>query len=178
MVLHEMLVALAIGGTVIAVTYAALEHGLRTHEVGAARVETQHAARHAVARLAHEIRYAGRGARWTDAAIVVAEPTRVVLASDLNDDGTTNDRGEHITWQLVGTVLRRNGGTGAGAQPIVSGVRTFELRYFDAHGVPTPDVTEVRTVEIALVTEPAWATSSLAQGVATLVTTRVRLRNR
>jgi len=178
MVLHEMLVALAVGGTVIAVTYATLEHGLRTHAVGAARVETQQAARSAIERLAHEIRYAGRGARWTDAAIAVAEPSRIVLASDLDDDGTTSDRGEQVTWQLVGTVLRRNSGTGAGAQPVINGVRVFELRYFDADGAPTSDVIDVRTVEIGLVTEPAGPASSLAQGVTTQVSTRVRLRNR
>ena len=178
MVLHELLVALAIGGAVIGVTYSALEHGLRTHAVGAARVETQQAARNAVARLTHELRYAGRGARWSDAAIAIAEPSRIVLASDFDDDGTTNDRGEQITWQLVGSVLRRNGGTGAGAQPIVNGVRSFALRYFDVNGAPTSDVTNVRTVEIALVTEPTWSASGLAEGVASQVITRVRLRNR
>ena len=149
-----------------------------THAVGTARVETQQAARSAIERLAHEIRYAGRGARWTDAAIAVAEPSRIVLASDLDDDGTTSDRGEQVTWQLVGTVLRRNSGTGAGSQPVINGVRVFELRYFDTDGAPTSVVTDVRTVEIVLVTEPAGPASSLAQGVTTRVSTRVRLRNR
>ena len=108
----------------------------------------------------------------------MAEPLRIVLASDLDDDGTTSDRGEQVTWQLVGTVLRRNSGTGAGAQPVINGVRVFELRYFDTDGAPTSDVTDVRTVEIVLVTEPAGPASSLAQGVTTQVSTRVRLRNR
>ena len=178
MVLHELLVALAVGGVVMAVTYTTFEHGLRAYEIGAARVETQQAARNAIQRLATEIRYAGRGARWTDAAIVVAEPSRLVLASDLDDDGTTTDRGEQVTWQLVSSVLRRNGGTGAGAQPVINGVRTFALRYFDVGGAPTTDVTAVCTVEITLVTEPAGPASSLAEGVASQFTTRVRLRNR
>ena len=101
-----------------------------------------------------------------------------MLASDLDADGATIGRGEQITWQLVGSVLRRNGGTGAGAQPVINGVRAFELRYFDADGAPTTDAAAVRTVEIALVTQPAGAPSSLAQGVTTQVSTRVRLRNR
>jgi type II secretory pathway component PulJ len=176
--LHEMLVAIAVCGVVIATTYATLEQGLRTHAVGAARVETQQAARSALERLAQEIRYAGRGTRWTGAVIVVAEPSRLVLANDLNDDGTTTARGEQITWQLVGSVLRRNSGSGAGAQPVINGVRAFELRYFDVDGAPTTDVAAVCTVEIALTTEPAGPPSSLAQGVVTQVSTRVRLRNR
>jgi type II secretory pathway component PulJ len=178
MALHEMLVAIAVGGVVLATTYATLEQGLRTHAVGAARVETQQAARSALERLAQEIRYAGRGARWTGAVIAVAEPSRLVLANDLDADGTTSARGERITWQLVGSVLRRNSGTGAGAQPVINGVRAFELRYFDVDGAPTTDVDAVCTIEIALVTEPAGPPSSLAQGVVTQVSTRVRLRNR
>ena len=178
MTLHEMLVAIAVGGVVLATTYATLEQGLRTHAVGAARVETQQAARSALERLAQEIRYAGRGTRWTGAVIAVAEPSRLVLANDLDGDGTTSARGERITWQLVGSVLRRNSGTGAGAQPVINGVRAFELRYFDVDGVPTTNVVAVRTVEIALTTEPAGPESSLAQGIVTQVSTRVRLRNR
>lgn len=178
MSLHEILVASAVGGVVLTATYATLEHGLRTHAVGAARVESQQAARHAVQRLAQEIRYAGRGARWTDAAISVAEPSRIVLASDLDDDGTTNDRGEQVSWQLVGSILRRNGGTGAGAQPIINGVRTFELRYFDVDGALTTDGSAVRTVDIVLVTEPAGPAADLARGVVAQAGTRVRLRNR
>ena len=52
------------------------------------------------------------------------------------------------TWQLVGTVLRRNSGK-AGAQPVINGVRVFELRYLDATGAPTSDITDVRTVAAA-----------------------------
>jgi hypothetical protein len=133
-------------------------------------------ARAAVERLAQEVRNAGRGARWTDAAIAVAEPSRIVLASDLDDDGTTSARGELITWQLVGSVLRRN--AGAGAQPVANGVRALELRYFDAAGVPTADVSAIRMVEIALETESAGPGSSLARGVTTRIGTRARLRNR
>jgi hypothetical protein len=178
MSLHEMLVAIAVSGVVLATTYATLEQGQRTYAVGAARVESQQAARHAVQRLAQEIRYVGRGARGTAAAISVAEPSRIVLASDLDDDGATNDRGEQISWQLVGSILRRNAGTGAGAQPVINGVRTFELRYFDVDGALTTDAAAVRTVDIMLVTEPAGPVSDLARGVVTQAGTRVRLRNR
>ena len=171
-----MLVAVAVCGVVFAASYTVLEQGLRAHAVGAARVESQQSARAALNRLARELRYAGLGARWTAAAVSVAEPARVVLASDLDDDGTTRDRGELITWQLVGSTLRRN--AGAGAQPVANGVRALELRYFDADGKPTIHPDAVRVVEVVLETAPAGGESSLAHGVGTRLITRVRLRNR
>jgi hypothetical protein len=178
MSLHEMLIAISVGAVVLSATYTALEHGFRTHAIGAARAESQQSARAALERLVTEIRYAGRGARWTGAAIVVAESSRLVLASDRGEDGKATDAGDRITWQLVGSVLRRNAGTGAGAQPVANGVRAFELRYLDADGMTTSDVRDVRIVDIRLVTEAAGPASDLAQGVATAFTARVRLRNR
>lgn len=176
MSLHELLVAIAVSGVVLSATYGVFTQGLRAHAVGAARVEAHEAARAALFRMSAEIRDAGRGARWMDAAVAVAEPSRIVLASDLDDDGTTNDRGEQITWQLVGSVLRRN--AGAGAQPVANGVSVLALRYFDAAGRPTTIPSAVTTVDITLVVEPTTAASSLASGMATTMSTRVRLRNR
>src|SRR6185503_9370760 len=121
--LHDLLMACAVCGLVLAGTYTTFEQSLRTQAVGVARAEAQQAARAALARLSIEIRNAGRGPRWTGPAIVVAEPSRIVLASDLDADGTTVDKGELITWQLVGSVLRRN--AGAGAQPVTNGVKAF-----------------------------------------------------
>ena len=176
--MHEMLVATAVVGTVLTATYATLEHGLRTYTIGAARAESQQAARAAMFRLAREIRFTGISSTPDLPAILVAEPSRIVLASDFDADGVSLGRGEQITWQLIGSVLRRNGGTGAGAQPVSNGVRAFELRYYDETGVVTSDVSAIRIVEIALETEHAGPASSLAQGVATRMSTRVRLRNR
>ena len=174
--LHDLLAACAISGCVFAATYTVLEQGLRAYAIGAARAESQQAARAALARLGVEIRNAGRGARATAPAIVVAEPSRLVLASDLDNDGTMTDRGELITWQLVGSILRRN--AGAGAQPVANGVRALELRYFDATGDATSDPLAVRVVDVVLVTAPDGRESSLARGTSTRITTRVRLRNR
>lgn len=176
MLLHELLAACAVSGLVLAGTYTILEQGLRTQAFGVARAEAQQAARAALARMSVEIRNAGRGARSTASAIVVAEASRLVLASDLDDDGTTSDRGEVITWHLAGSVLRRN--AGAGAQPVANGVRALELRYFDAAGRETANVAAIRVVDIALVTAPAGPQSSLARGAALRLATRVRLRNR
>src|SRR5206468_10151508 len=120
------------------------------------RAESQQSARVAVERLAGEIRTAGLG-RWpaTFAAISVAEPTRIVLHHDLNGDGVIAGNGETITWRLTGTTLRRD--AGGGAQPIIDGVRGFELGLPDAAGGTTQVPDEIRTVVITIVTERAWA---------------------
>jgi hypothetical protein len=176
MVLSDMLVACAITGVVLAGTYTLLDQGLRAYTVGAARAESQQAARAALVRMSAEIRYAGRGVRSTGAAIAVAHPSQLVIESDLDDDGTTADRGERVTWHLDGTTLRRN--AGGGAQPIANGVRILEVRYFDAAGRATALPIEVRAVEVSLLVAPDGPESILARGVATRLTTRVRLRNR
>jgi len=79
-----------------------------------------------------------------------------------------------VTWRLVGTVLRRD--AGGGLQPIVNGVSRLGLRYFDAAGAPTSVPAVVRSVEIALVTRPDY--SVVGSTASTVLTTRVRLRNR
>jgi hypothetical protein len=168
--------ACAVCGLVLAGTYTMFEQSLRTQAVGFARAEAQQAARAALARLSVELRNAGRGPRWTGPAIAVAEPSRIVLASDLDADGTTVDKGELVTWQLVGSVLRRN--AGAGAQPVTNGVKAFQLRYLDAAGKVTAQPIDIRVVEVVLVTVPDGPESSLALGVTSQITTRIRLRNR
>jgi type II secretory pathway component PulJ len=173
--LAETLVALALTGAVLATTYTILDHGLRAHTIGAARAESQQSARTALYRLAREIRTAGRGGEGTVPAIVTAEDARIVLASDLDGDGATTARGEQITWQLVGEVLRRN--AGAGAQPIANGVRALALRYLDAAGRPTTDVGAIRIVDVTLVTGRDDAKGGPASSVGTTLRTRVRLRN-
>jgi type II secretory pathway component PulJ len=173
--LAEMLVALALTGSVLATTYTVLDHGMRVHAVGAARAESQQSARAALYRLAREIRTTGRGGEGTFPAIVTAEDTRIVLVSDLDADGTTTTRGEAITWELVGDVLRRN--AGAGAQPIASGVRRLAFRYFDGAGRPVAEPGSIRVVEVTLVTG-ADGSGGRAPGIGTTLTTRIRLRNR
>jgi len=173
--LADLLVAMAIFGGVSAAMLTVLQEGLRVYAVGVSRAESQQSGRIAVERLAGEIRTAGLGPRPAAfAAITVAEPTRIVLHRDLDGDGVVTGSGETITWRLTGATLRRD--AGAGAQPIVDGVRSFALEYLDAagHAVENPD--EIRTVGITLVTEAAWDLAD--RSVVTRFATRVRLRNR
>ncbi|MBM4442484.1 MAG: hypothetical protein FJ027_18870 [Candidatus Rokubacteria bacterium] len=172
MTLSELLVACALSGMVLAGTYVLLEQGVRAHATAAARVETQQVTRAALDRLSREIRTAGRGPFVNIDAIGTAEPSRLVLVSDLNADR----RGESVTWHLAGSILRRAGG--GGAQPVANGVRAFELRYRDAAGRPTTDREAIRSVEITLRAAPVAGGSVLAPGTDAFLSARVRLRNR
>ena len=171
--LAEVLTALALTGLVFSATLTLLAHGQRAYTEGAARVESQQRARLALARMARELRQAGSG-RGTLPPIAVAEPAKVVIQQDLDGDGVASARGETVTWQLSAGVLRRN--AGAGAQPIVNGVRALTFSYLDADSRLTTAPASVRTIVITLTTEPEHP----GAGGATLtrLTTEVRLRNR
>jgi type II secretory pathway component PulJ len=171
--LADLLVGLAMFAVVGAAAFTLLDEGQRAWAFGMARAETQQSARVALARLSAEIRVAGRGGHGFD-ALAVATPDTIVLQQDLDGDGAIAANGERVTWRLVGTVLRRD--AGGGLQPIVNGVRSFRLTYFDAAGAPTVAPAAVRSVEIALATRPDY--SAVGSTVETVLTTRVRLRNR
>jgi hypothetical protein len=64
----------------------------------------------------------------------------------------------------------------ARVSPIVNGVARLTLTYFDAGGAPTAVPAAVRSVEIVLATRPDY--SVVGSKVSTVLTTRVRLRNR
>lgn len=171
--LAELLVALVIFALAAAAAFTLLDEGQRAWAFGAARAETQQSARIALARLAAEIRGAGRGGRGFD-AVALAAPDAIVLQQDLDGDGAIAVNGERVTWRLVGSVLRRD--AGGGLQPIINGVGRLTLTYFDAAGAPTLSPPDVRSVEIALVTRPDY--SVIRSTASTVLTTRVRLRNR
>ena len=168
----ELLVALALTGLVFSATLSVFAQGQRAYTRGAARVESQQSARVALDRMARELRQAGSAGSLPP--IAVAETSRVVIQRDLDGDGVASARGETVTWQLSAGVLRRN--AGAGAQPIVNGVRALELSYLDADSRPTTVPAAVRAVIIALTTAPEHP----GAGGATLtkLVTEVRLRNR
>lgn len=161
--LPDLLAALALAGLVLGATLTVFAQGQLAYSRGAARVESQQSARVALARMAREIRQSGSGGS-TLPPIAVAEPERIVIERD----------GRPITWQLSAGVLRRN--AGAGAQPIINGVRALAFGYRDAAGRPTTTPDAVRVVVITLTTEPERP----GAGAATLtkLTTEVRLRNR
>lgn len=169
MKLVDLLVALAVAGLVLSATLTVFAQGQRAYVEGAARVESQQNARIALARMAREIRQAASGTGL--APIAVAEPSRLVLRRDA--DGAAG-RGATVTWQLVGSVLRRN--AGAGAQPIINGVRSLVFTYLDAGGRATTAPADIRAVAVTLTTAPEHVRAG--GDVQTRLTTEVTLRNR
>lgn len=177
MQLGDLLVATAVSGLLLGGIGLLLQQGEQAYSIGAARVETQQSARLAVERLAAEVRGAGftRG-DVPFAAIAVAEPTRLTIQHDLNGDGVIGGSGERITWLLRGSTLRRD--AGGGAQPVLEGVRELRFTYLDAGGQPAASPEAVRSVVMSLAVVSRYARSPAAAGVATTITTQVRLRNR
>jgi len=168
--LVDLLVALAVGGGLMASTLTLLHLGLRAWVWGAARVEAQQSARYAVERMAGELREAGYDPTVAGIApVVVAEPARVAFQRDFNGNGVVDATRERVTYLLRPgeTILRRD--AGGGAQPVVEHVRAFRLTYIDRTGAETTDPVTVTAVRIRLeVGEP---------GSAVVVETQATLRN-
>lgn len=169
--LVDLLVALAIGGGLMAATVTLLHLGLRAWTWGAARVEAQQSARYALARLAGELREAGYDPTVAGIApVVVAEPTRVAFQRDFNGNGLVDPTRERVTYVLRAgeSTLRRD--AGGGAQPVIEGVRSFHLTYLDRAGVETTEPDAVVAVRIRLEVGGA--------GAGVLMETQATLRNR
>ena len=149
--LADLLVATALLGLVMAGLLGVLRSGIASYRWGAARVEAQQSARVALERMARELRSAGYDPKSAGfEAIVIAEPARIVLQTDLDDDGGIDPTSERVTFLLRPgeTTLRRE--AGGGAQPVVNGVRRFALSYFDARGAPTTDPAAVALIAIEI----------------------------
>ena len=175
MSLADLLAALAVLGLVLGATLGVLEQGQRLYGAGVARLEAQQSARVGLERMAREIRQAGYGAPELP-AISVAERSRLVLHLDVDGDGAFAAPRESITWSLSRRALRRS--AGAGAQPVVNGVRDLIFTYADARGAPTTLPADVRTVGMTLVAEPEHLAADPARHAVATYTTQVRLRNR
>jgi type II secretory pathway component PulJ len=149
--LVDMLVALAIGGGIMASMFTLLHLGLRSWIWGAAQVEAQQSARYALERLAGELREAGYDPTVAGiAAVVVAEPARVVFQRDFNGNGLVDATRERVTYVLRAgeSILRRD--AGGGAQPVINDVRAFRLTYLDRDGRETADPAAVIAVRARL----------------------------
>lgn len=175
--LADLLVSTTVLGLTLGATLTTLEQGQQAWAVGAARVEAQQSARAALAWLSAELRTAGQGPGPRRLPpLSAAEPTRVVLQVDRDRDGAAAGVNETVTWRLAGDILRRD--AGGGAQPVINGVRTLTLAYFDTAGAPTTDPAAVQRVAITLVTRADHAASPRARDLGAVFTTDVHLRNR
>src|SRR3972149_4150265 len=136
--LAELLASTALMSVLMAATLTVLVAGEGSHGLRAARLGAHQAARIALERMTRELREAGYDPTGIGLrAVVVAEPTRVAFQRDLNGNGVLDPTRERVTYLLRGSVLRRE--AGAGAQPIIEGVRSLALPYFDRAGEGTTD---------------------------------------
>jgi type IV pilus assembly protein PilW len=168
--LIDLLVALAVGGGLMASTLTLLHLGLRAWVWGAARVEAQQSARYAVERLAGELREAGYDPTVAGIApVVLAEPVRVAFQRDFNGNGVVDPTRERVTYLLRPgeRILRRD--AGGGAQPVIEEVRELRLSYLDRTGGPTADPAAVTAVRIRIEVGEL--------GSAVVVETQATLRN-
>ena len=169
--LVDLLVALAVGGGMLAAAVTLLHLGLRAGVWGAARVEAQQAARYALERMASELREAGYDPTAAGIApVVVAEPARVAFQRDFNGNGVVDPTSERVTYRLRAgeSTLRRD--AGGGAQPVINGVRALRLTYLDREGVETTDPNAVIAVRVRLEVGDG--------GAGVLMETQATLRNR
>ena len=164
--LAELLVVVAVLGMVMAGVFTLLVSTVQSYSYGAARVEAQQAARFGLERMVRELREAGFDPKAAGfLAIAVAEPTRVVLQHDLNGNGVIDPTRDRVTYLLRDRVLRRD--AGGGAQPLVEGVRSLRLTYYDRAGVVTAQPARVTSVRIRLEVGEGGAAVVL-EGLATL----------
>ncbi len=171
--LVELLVVTAVVGLLMAGLLGLIQVGIQSYTWGAARVEAQQSARVALERMAKELRDAGYDPTGSGlAAVVAAEPERVVFQRDLNGNGVIDPTGERVTILLRPgeRILRRE--AGGGAQPLVEGVRRFRLQYFDRRRTPTADPARVALIRMTVETGRPGA------GPAIVMETEVALRNR
>jgi type II secretory pathway component PulJ len=168
--LVDLLVALAVGGGLMASSLGLLHLGLQAWVWGSARVSAQQSARYALERMAGELREAGYDPTVAGIApVLVAEPTRLVFQRDLNGNGVVDPTRERVTYLLRPgeRILRRD--AGGGAQPVIEEVRELRLSYLDRAGAPTSDPAAVTAVRIRLEVGEA--------GSAVVVETQATLRN-
>jgi type II secretory pathway component PulJ len=173
--LVDLLVALAIGGGLMASTVTLLHLGLRAWVWGAARVDAQQSARYALERMASELREAGYDPTVAGIApVVVAEPARIVFQRDFNRNGLVDATRERVTYVLRAgeTTLRRD--AGGGAQPLIERVRAFRLTYLDREGAETTDPAAVLAVRVRL----EVGGDGGDDGAGVLMETQATLRNR
>lgn len=166
--LAELLVACAVLGIIMAGLFTLQRQGQAAYLVGAARVEVQQNARHAIESLVSEVRSAldvtAVGANCATGPIPTGGGATSV--SFTAQDGTA------LVYQLNGTNLERNG------VPVIGGVQFLHIWCFDAAGAATAVAGDVRALRIRVGTETESAVAAHHErNQHALFDTHVRLRN-
>lgn len=215
--LAELLMAMAIVALIMAGLMTLLKKGNESYLAGANQVEAQAAVRAALGRMTQEIREAGYNPTGVacvlpigpGCAMINTTPTSFTIQNDWDGSGAIdplitvcmvyswaacpnvggpNNRGEQITYSVVGTTLQRQeSAVDAVPQPLVTnvvqanlgGVQPF-LQYLDANGNVAATQDAIRTVAVNFQvgvqgqTPGSWQTGA----VQVAMSDRIRLRNR
>jgi Tfp pilus assembly protein PilW len=194
----ELLVVTAVIGMVMAGLLGLLMSGQQSYVVGSNRAEAQQTARLVIARLVQDVRTAGYDPRSIGfTAVTALAPPNVgfVIANDWNGSGAIElnlavamngiQRGEQVTYTVVGSALRRQESFLDGAPvEVTNAIDSLTLQYFDADDVliASPHLAVnaalIRTIVITVVTRPDTQSSVSTGQVAISTTSRVRIRNR
>jgi len=189
--LVELLVAMAVASIVLVGAGLAFQFAAGTLASGSDQADVQQNARWVLERMMQEIRGAGYDPRatlggGTFAALTSATATSLIMQSDYNGNGVPGEAQagpcdvttttENVGYRLVGDQLRRSTDppTYTCETPIVNGVTSLTLTYYDADDNVTATAAAVRTVEITLTLNSTTGGSERKATVAD----RVRLRNR
>ena len=166
--LAELLVATAVLGIIMAGLFTLQRQGQAAYLVGAARVEVQQNARHALESLVSEV----RSAQDVTAVGANCEAGPIPTGGGATSVSFTDQNGTALVYQLTGTELQRNG------VPVIGGVQFLRIWCFNANGAPTAVVADVRSLRIRIGTETESGVAAYSErNQHALFDTRVRLRN-
>jgi len=159
--LVEVLLALLMGGIVLAAVMNSFQSQHTTYLAQDQVVEMQENARVAMEMLVRDIRSAGYDPNDIGAGITVATATQLEFT---RDDGT--GALETVEYRLVDAYssVGRNDGVvddlgreinGGGAQPVAENIRRLEFQYLDEDGNVTSDTNAIRTIQVAIMAQSA-----------------------
>jgi prepilin-type N-terminal cleavage/methylation domain-containing protein len=140
------------------------------------KADTQKKARFGLDFMIQDLQLAGLNPHGVaGGGILVATPTSLQLASDLNFDRDFSDPFETVTYSLNGTRLEHT--SHLGIETLVQDVSDFSFTYFDANGnvLPAPvNLAEIRSIGVSItLSSPAGRGADVLRNYST----RIRSRN-
>lgn len=158
----ELLIAIAIGLTVLGATYGVFTLHSKTFGNQEQIAEMQQNLRAAMDFMTREIRMAGYDPTGSsNAGIVSAVSDSINFTLDITStsgpdapDGDTADPNEHITYSLY-TVdgiqkLGRKSTASAGNQPVAEYIQSLTFQYWDANGNTTTTAANIRRIRVTI----------------------------
>lgn len=112
--LVELMIALALGLVLLSSMYGVFETQNRSYTIQDQVAEMQQNVRTGMDMMIRDIRMAGYDpTRSAGAGIVSVSTGTIYITMDLNRDGTLDDSGEHLAYDMDSNTLRRSSGTSA-----------------------------------------------------------------